>query len=113
MNQKNTKITKTKEFDKIFKQGVAGFSPNILVKKIKNNLNSNRFGIIVSTKISPKAVIRNRVKRTIKECLRVEDKKMIQGNDYIFIAKKDIKDKKYQEVAQSIQQQLKKFKIYK
>jgi ribonuclease P protein component len=112
MDKKIIKITKTKEFDQAFKQGVTSFFPGVLVKKTKNNLNNNRFGIIVSTKVSPKAVVRNKAKRIIRECLRGENKKMTQGNDYVFIAQKDIKDKNYQDILKSIQETLKKFKAY-
>jgi ribonuclease P protein component len=112
MSKKIKKITKTKEFDKIFKQGVSSFSPLVLIKKQKNNLNINRCGIVVSTKVSSKAVIRNKTKRVIRESFKEENKKMIQGNDYVFIAQKDIKDKSYQEVLKSVQQQLNKLKSY-
>ncbi len=112
MHKKDLKITKTKDFDKIFKQGISSFSPTLLIKRQKNNLGVNRYGVIVSTKVSPKAVVRNKIKRLIREVFKQEKTKLSQGNDLIFIAQKDIKDKLYQEVLASVQKQFKKINIY-
>ena len=57
--QKN-RLTKKKDFDKTFKQG-QGFKHDFLYLKIKkNNLESSRFGFIVSKKFSKKATERNK-----------------------------------------------------
>lgn len=55
----------------------------------KDNLNS-RFGFIISTKISKRAVIRNKIKRIISEVIRQNLSKIKKGLDVIFLIKPSI-----------------------
>ena len=52
----------------------------------KNNSESH-FGFIISTKISKKAVIRNRIKRTISEVIRKRIETIKKGLDVVFLIK--------------------------
>ena len=66
----NKSLKNKKDFDNVFKNG-KGFSQGFLYLKIKkNNLNSSRFGFVVSNKFSKKAVIRNKIKRRLKEIIK-------------------------------------------
>ena len=67
----------------------------IFLKVQKNNLDVSRFGFVVSLKISKKAVIRNKIKRSLREV--VKDFK-IKGFDIIIMVKPEIVDKTYQEI---------------
>lgn len=46
----------------------------------------SRFGIIVSKKISKKAVLRNRIKRMLREVIKNSLKKIRAGSDILIIA---------------------------
>ena len=52
----------------------------------KNNVNHNRLGITVSKKVG-KAVVRNRVRRLIRENYRINEDKLLQGYDIIFVSR--------------------------
>jgi len=54
-----------------------------------NGLDLSRFGFIVSTRISKKAVLRNRAKRLLREVVRALLPKMKGGFDVLFLAKKE------------------------
>ena len=59
----------------------------LLVLYIKENgLNFNRIGISISRKVG-KAVIRNRIKRIIKEQLRLQDKNLAKGYDMVVVVR--------------------------
>ncbi len=47
----------------------------------------SRFGFIISTKISKKAVIRNRIKRIMSDVARVNLDKLKKGYDVLFLIK--------------------------
>ncbi len=53
----------------------------------KNNLSVSRFAFIVSTKIDKRATVRNRIKRLLRESVRLLLPNATSGFDVIFIAK--------------------------
>lgn len=48
------------------------------------------FGIVISTKISKRAVVRNRVKRIVSDTLRINLNRIKQGLDVIFLMKPSV-----------------------
>ena len=70
-----------------------------------NNLNNNRYGISVSKKIG-NAVIRNKIKRQLKEILR---KNIVnKTKDYVIIVKKEILDLNFSEIEYNLKQLIEK-----
>lgn len=49
-----------------------------------------RFGFIISTKISKRAVVRNRIKRIFSDYIRLNFSKIKNGQDIIFLIKSSI-----------------------
>ncbi|MDI6752157.1 MAG: ribonuclease P protein component [bacterium] len=86
-HSKSYTLRKKREFEELFKNGkrVASrfFATFFLAKEEK------RIGIIVSKKVSKKAVIRNRVRRRIREIYRLNKEDMPQGWIMV-IARKEI-----------------------
>lgn len=56
----------------------------------RNDNEPSCFGFIISTKISKKAVIRNKIKRTMSEVIRKNLKKLKNGYDVLFLIKPSI-----------------------
>ena len=102
MLPKINRLTKDKEFNNTFKRGKSGFNKIIGVKAISNKLEYNRFGILISVKVSKKAVIRNKIKRQIREIINLQLDKMKQGYDCVIICLPAIIDKDYQEIEKSV-----------
>ncbi len=109
MFKKKYRLTKQKDFDKIFKTGYSSFDKIMGVKVIRNGLKYNRFGVIVGKKISNKAVIRNKIKRRIRETLKIYN--IQKSFDIIIIALPAIKDKNYQDIHISLKKNLKKLNL--
>lgn len=73
--------------------GSSFFSAPLFILKVKeNNLGLNRFGIVVSKKIDKRSVVRNRIKRLLREILVNLNSKITPGHDMLFIVRKGISD---------------------
>lgn len=108
MLKKQNRLKDKNNFDKVFKKGRSVFGELLGIKYFKNDLGFNRFGIIVSSKISKKAVERNRIKKQIKSILRSEEKSLNKGWDYVVITLPLIKNKNFKEIQSEIIKILKK-----
>lgn len=96
------RIKKKKDFDLIFKKGKTFKGSFLILKVLKNNLNRSRFGLMVSLKISKKAVIRNKIRRRASEIIRTKLNNIKTGFDLVFIALPGIEKKEFQEVKKII-----------
>lgn len=99
--KRTNSLSKKKEINLVFKNGKRFNGKFFSVKFIKNNLNHWRLVIIVSNKISNKAVLRNKIRRRVKEALRAKLKKEI-GYDMALVAKSDILNAEFKEIERDI-----------
>lgn len=111
MLKNNQKISRKKEFDQIFKNGKSAYDKYFLVKILKNNQGQNRYSIIISTKVSKKAVERNKIKRRIKSIFLKLEKKLELGYDVIVVCKKEILDIEYKEINNRMEKIFSKLKL--
>jgi ribonuclease P protein component len=65
MLSREQRIAKKKEFDYIFSNGKSRYTKLLGVKLIKNSLTFNRFGLIISNKVSKLAIQRNTIRRRL------------------------------------------------
>lgn len=85
MLKKENRIRLKKEFDQVFKHGSSFYCKTIGVKSLNNELGLSRLGIVVSSKISKKAVVRNKIKRLIRDFFQTELSGITKGRDIIII----------------------------
>ncbi|MEO2067941.1 MAG: ribonuclease P protein component [Desulfurobacteriaceae bacterium] len=95
--RKFERLRKQKEFQNVFENGKSIGGAYVAFYFIPNDLGYPRGGFIASKKISKKAVDRNRAKRLMREVFRL-NKHKLKPVDVIFIARKGISGKKYQDV---------------
>lgn len=112
MLAKNSRIKKNNDFDLVFKEGKSVYGLFLGLKIKTNNLPLNRFGVLLGTKISKSAVIRNVYKRRIKRVVFLENKKIKTGNDVVIITLPAIINKNYQEIEEEIKRIFIKLKLY-
>ncbi|TRZ83504.1 ribonuclease P protein component [bacterium] len=102
MLSKNNRLSK-KDFEIAFKKRGKFVKLSFLTFKItENHQNIIRFGISCGTKISKKAVARNKIKRRLNESLRLNLGKIKKGYDILVMPSPEIVKKTYQEINQSI-----------
>lgn len=113
MFKKENRLTKTKEFDNVWKKGRSSFDKTLGIKSIKNDLGINRFGVLVNTKVSKKAVVRNKIKRRIREAVKERFDELAKSFDMTIIALPESKEKTLKEIRASVEINLKRLKILK
>jgi ribonuclease P protein component len=69
---------------------------------MKNDLGINRFGFVVSKKISPKATVRNKVRRRLTEAIKADATNIKIGIDSVIIALPGIEKKEFSEIKEAI-----------
>jgi ribonuclease P protein component len=111
MLPKENRLTHRKDFDNTFKDGAGSFSNTLGIKFIKNNLKESRFGIVVSNKISKKAVTRNKIKRQIREIIHKNINEIKKGLDIMIICRPEIDKKDFSEIEKTLIQLFKKINL--
>jgi ribonuclease P protein component len=111
--KKELRIKKNKEFQEAFQKGHSFANRQFVVYALaKENQDYFRIGLSVSKKIG-NAVMRNQIKRYIRQVV-FELSDMIQtGNDYVIIARKPVAEMDFFEVKKSLTHVLKVGKVLK
>ena len=86
MFKKNLRIRRQKDFDFLYQKGKRARSKFFNIIFVPNGAGFNRFAFIVSTRVDKKAVIRNKLKRRMREIIRKNYNKIKPGFDFIIIA---------------------------
>ena len=112
MLPRNNRLRKDKDFDFVFKTGRVSYDKIMGVRAVINHCGVNRFGILVSNKISKKAVERNKIKRRIREAARANIDKIKKGFDIIIVSLPNIKEKTFKEISYSLITHFERLKLF-
>lgn len=88
MLPKQNRLLKNSDFARVIRQGRAAAGGNFLLKYAKTDNHRPRFGFVISTKVSKKAVERNLLKRRMREIVKSRVATGGDGRDFVFIARK-------------------------
>ncbi len=113
MLKKDNRMLKNKDFDRAFKLGQSFYGKILGLKSADNDLLKTRLGILISTKVSKKAVIRNHFRRQIREIVRKELPLLKNGKDLVIIVFPQILDKKFDEIEKILVSIFNRLKLYK
>ena len=79
------RLRRSSQFAAVFSEGKSRATETVVLKAVPNGLDFSRFGFIVSKKVSRKAVVRNKVRRRLREVVRLA---MVRpGWDVVVIAR--------------------------
>ena len=79
-------VKENRDFRRIYRKGRSAVSPCMVVYCQKNRQGRSRLGVTVSTKLGH-AVVRNRVRRRLREIYRLNLAKTEAGYDVIVVAR--------------------------
>jgi len=88
---KSARLRKRSEFLRLSRIGKKIHSPNFVVIYESNERGESRLGITVSGKVG-NAVVRNQIKRLVREFFRRRRQELLQDLDILVIAKKSAAD---------------------
>lgn len=95
-----TTLKENYEFRRVYSKGRSGVSPLLVVYARPNRGGRNRLGVTVSTKLG-KAVVRNRVRRRLREIFRLAQPELAQGYDVVLVARTRAVTASYRELEQT------------
>ncbi len=111
MLKKQYRLNKNKDFDRVFKQGGSAYAPSLGLKITTNNLEKPRFAVLVSKKVSKKAVDRNKIKRQIRNILREDYLQKIRGYDVVIVCLPSIASKTFVEIQAELRVAFRKLRL--
>lgn len=100
------RIKKNEDFTRVYRRGKSFGCKNLVIYYMPNHTDTYRVGLSVSKKVG-NAVVRNRVKRYLKESL-ILLKPSGKGHDIVFIARPVAKDNNFHDIHRSVQYLFKK-----
>lgn len=106
------RLKKNTEFKKVYAKGSSMANRYLVLFMMQNGLTFNRVGFSASKKVG-KSVVRNRVRRLMKESFRSVEGKLKPGYDLVFIARVNSKEASYIEIEKAMMHLFKKSKLLK
>lgn len=85
------------EFRRLYAKGKNAVAPTLALYCRKNSLGYTRLGFTVSTKLG-KAVIRNRVRRKLREIYRTNEQRILPGYDLVVVGRVRAVHSRYREL---------------
>ena len=79
-------VKENHEFRRIYRKGKSAVSPALVMYCQRNRHGKSRLGVTVSTKLGG-AVVRNRVRRQLREIYRLNKAALLTGYDVILVAR--------------------------
>ena len=74
------------EFRRLYAKGRSAVSPTLVIYMRRTKRSVNRVGVTVSKKLG-KAVVRNRVRRRLREVYRLHESRFLPGWDIVVVAR--------------------------
>lgn len=88
-------------FRRMYQRGKSAAGRFVVVYCRKNGLDYNRLGITVGTKVGH-AVVRNKIRRRIREAYRLSEASFQRGYDIVVVARGRAADGSYWEIAECL-----------
>lgn len=95
----------------MYAKGRSGVSSCLVVYFRPNRRGHNRLGVTVSTKLGG-AVVRNRVRRRLREIFRLAQPRMKQGYDVILVARNRAASADYHELERAFRRTCEKLELW-
>ena len=92
-------LTKKAQYGLVYEEGSSWVNRTIVMRALPNGLEFSRYGFSVSRRVG-KAVVRNRVKRLLREILR--QTRLQPGWDIVFVARSPAAGASYESLGRSV-----------
>jgi len=110
--KKENRLKKRKEFNFIFKNGTTNSVKNLSLVTTASKLKCFKVGYSISKKIG-NAVVRNKIKRRLKNAVLKMELNFTPKTNYIFVARSGIENLAYLEIESAVKEVLIKSGLFK
>ncbi len=93
-------LTKNHLFQRLYRKGASASDSQLVLYVRGNGGRGNRLGLTVSTKVG-KAVVRNRVRRRLREIYRLNEHRLVRGRDVVVVARVRAAHSRYAQLERS------------
>lgn len=94
-------IKENRDFRRLYHRGKSAACPYLVLYAAKNRLGYSRLGITVSVKLGG-AVVRNRMKRLLREAYRLHEQELPGGWDFVLVARSRLRSAKCGDVERAL-----------
>ena len=94
------RLRKGREFDRVYAEGTVLNGPLFVVRAVPNGLEQARWGFAVGKKLAPRAVVRNRTRRRLREAARSGS--AVLGWDIVVTARGRVLDADFSQVVREM-----------
>ncbi|MBC7263868.1 MAG: ribonuclease P protein component [Chloroflexi bacterium] len=109
--EKRYRLLRNSDFQRVRSKGRLWFHDLVVLYVYPNGLQHSRFGFSVSKRIG-KAVLRNRLKRCMREAIRHAMRHIPGGWDMVFVARGPIRDADFQQIELAIHALLRRSELW-
>ena len=110
--EKKYRLRRNKDFQYTYKKGRSLGHPLLVLVHRRTGKADIRIGYSVTKKFG-NAVKRNRIKRQLREIVRLQLPMLKQGYDVIFVVRKEARDASYGSLEGAVQQLLRRGKLFR
>ena len=84
--KKTVTIKSNRDFQRLYRRGKSAVCPTLVLYQQKNRWGESRLGLTTGTKLG-KAVVRNRLRRQLREIYRLNRDRLVPGRDIVVVAR--------------------------
>lgn len=100
--QKELRLARREDFNRVYRSGKSAANQQFVVYYMPQpHIERFRLGVSVSKKLGS-AVVRNRLRRVMKEIVRLNADRIRPQHDLVIIARKPVVDMEYKEIEKSL-----------
>ncbi|MDF2720769.1 MAG: ribonuclease [Paenibacillus sp.] len=111
--QRELRLTRREDFNKVYRYGKSAANLQVVIYALPNSkIERFRMGVSVSKKLGS-AVVRNRIRRVMKEIVRHNAERIRPHYDFIVIGRKPVAEMDYAQMEKSLLHGLKRAQLLK
>ena len=99
--KRQDRLRRNNDFQRVRREGKSHASPRLVLAFLQNELAYSRFGFVVSKRLG-KAVRRNKIKRRMREAIRLQIPYLKPGFDLVLIARQPVNQASYAQIEQDL-----------
>ena len=99
--ERRFRLRRTEDFTRLRQEGVTTQNRYVLMSRMPNGLAHNRYGLVTSGRVGG-AVVRNRIRRLLREAIRALNPQLRSGFDVVLVVRQPLVQQPYDSVCRIV-----------